>query len=563
MVDQALEYKSLLNKIHVMIDNVSKLGMDTKKYDDALKAIINEVESTTKLSKSKWGNKAGMLLICDYASGIKKLKLLEIELRDYSVYFQVLNSGEYLLMQLNKIDGLEEKDKVKSYADEIIKSLKSIKFSNTLHYSDEKRIVERIYEIAYKIIKLEVITYGMSQIYEYIKCDDTDIYFIDKCIRKEIDDLDLNAKKNIRIKEKIYEISRKGLEANYFDIELIKLLISNNCIVNFKENVIKELNSLKENINYSEKSSKFLLERKEKLIKKIAKIRNDIKYNKKVIIARILFPIIYLGITIGACFGIGKVGKNSCTKQAYPKTITTYSDEYGKEVQEEYSFVKDKEQDKNYIRVYGDWYDKLFIKNNRDIYTYDVSKTNLDNIEDYLYLNYEGLPFDKETITTEDTTELLQNGYVEVEQISINRDKIELILDKEEYFCFLAVFYTIIIGSTLITEVMDFDKNSDKYLGIYQCLYQLIKYNIVDYKKNKNYFKEMLKEYKETLNKLLNEINKYEELRVRFDELYNENKYLLDNPEKLFNKIDSLPKELSKEEIKGKLKSLKRSLKRY
>ena len=152
----------------------------------------------------------------------------------------------------------------------------------------------------------------------------------------------------------------------------------------------------------------------------------------------------------------------------------------------------------------------------------------------------------------------MQNGYVEVEQISINRDKIELILDKEEYFCFLAVFYTIIIGSTLITEVMDFDKNSDKYLGIYQCLYQLIKCDIVDYKKNKNYFKEMLKEYKETLNKLLNEINKYEELRVRFDELYNENKYLLDNPEKLFNKIDSLPKELSKEEIKGKLKSLKR-----
>ena len=68
----------------------------------------------------------------------------------------------------------------------------------------------------------------------------------------------------------------------------------------------------------------------------------------------------------------------------------------------------------------------------------------------------------------------------------------------------------------------------------------------------------MLKEYKETLNKLLNEINKYEELRVRFDELYNENKYLWDNPEKLFNKIDSLPIELSKKEIKGKLKSLKR-----
>ena len=558
MVDQALEYKSLLNKIIIMIDNVKKLGMNTKKYEETLKSIISEVEASTKLSKSKWGNKASMVLICDYASGIKKLKILELELKEYSVYFQILNSCEYLFMQIDKIDSLDDKEKIKKYANEIIESLRAIKFSSTIHYSDEKRIVERIYEVAYKIIKLEIVTYGISQVYEYIKGDDTDIYFIDKCIRKEIDDLDLNAKKNIRIKEKIYEISRKGLEANYFDIELIKLLISNNYNVNFKENIIKELNSLKENINYSEKSSKFLSERKEKLIKKIAKIRNDIRYNKKVIIARILFPIIYLGITIGACFGIGKVGKNSCTKQAYPKTITTYSDEYGKEVQEEYSFVKDKEQDKNYIRVYGDWYDKLFIKNNKDIYTYDVSKTNLDNIEDYLYLNYEGLPFDKETITTEDTTELLQNGYVEVEQISINRDKIELILDKEEYFCFLAVFYTIIIGSTLITEVMEFDKNSDKYLGIYQCLYRLIKYDIVDYKKNKIFFKETLKEYQDNLNKLLKEINKYKELRIRFDELYAANKYLLDNPEKLYSKIGSLSQELSKEEIKGNLRSLKK-----
>ena len=68
----------------------------------------------------------------------------------------------------------------------------------------------------------------------------------------------------------------------------------------------------------------------------------------------------------------------------------------------------------------------------------------------------------------------------------------------------------------------------------------------------------MLKEYKETLNKLLNEINKYEELKARFDELYNQNKYLLDNPEELLSKIDSLSQELSEEDIKGKLKSLKR-----
>lgn len=71
MVDQALEYKSLLNKVDIMINNVSKLGMDTEKYKEVLKEIINEVESSTKVSKSKWGNNASMVLICDYSLGIK------------------------------------------------------------------------------------------------------------------------------------------------------------------------------------------------------------------------------------------------------------------------------------------------------------------------------------------------------------------------------------------------------------------------------------------------------------------------------------------------------------
>ena len=94
MVDQALEYKSLLNKVDIMINNVDKLGMDTTRYRETLQKIINEVEDTTKVSKSKWGNNASMVLICDYAKGIKELKSLEIQLKEYEVYFKAINSCE-------------------------------------------------------------------------------------------------------------------------------------------------------------------------------------------------------------------------------------------------------------------------------------------------------------------------------------------------------------------------------------------------------------------------------------------------------------------------------------
>lgn len=179
MVDQALEYKSLLNKVDIMIDNVNKLGMDTKKYKEVLKEIINEVESSTKVSKSKWGNNASMVLICDYALGIKKLRALELELSEYEVYFKAINSCEYLLMRIEETKTTDSKEEVESYANEIIESLKAIKFSSTISYSDEKKIVEKIYDVAYKIIQLEIITLGYSQVYEYIKNYDIDTYFLD------------------------------------------------------------------------------------------------------------------------------------------------------------------------------------------------------------------------------------------------------------------------------------------------------------------------------------------------------------------------------------------------
>ena len=118
---------------------------------------------------------------------------------------------KFILKQLILVNNKEE---VKCYANEIIESLRAIKLSSTIHYSDEKRIVEKIYEVAYKIIELEIITFGHSQVYEYIKIYDTDTYFLDRCIRREIEALNLKNNKNKKIQEKIYEISRNGLDTS-------------------------------------------------------------------------------------------------------------------------------------------------------------------------------------------------------------------------------------------------------------------------------------------------------------------------------------------------------------
>ncbi len=557
MVDQALEYKSLLNKVDIMIDNVNKLGMDTKKYKEVLKEIINEVESSTKVSKSKWGNNASMVLICDYALGIKKLRALELELSEYEVYFKAINSCEYLLMRIEETKTTDSKEEVESYANEIIELLKAIKFSSTIHYSDEKQIVEKIYDVAYKIIQLEIITLGRSQVYEYIKIYDIDTYFLDKCIRKEVESLNLKNNKNKKIKEKIYEISRDGLDTSYFDIELIKLLICNSDDIDLKDNIIKELNDLKKEINNTVLLGDRTFSRYKYSLDEQYRIFMLMKKYRRKIIGRITSIIVSSSIVVGSFFGIHTLMKKIATSQVYPKTTVTYSDKYGKEVKDDYSYVEKEEQDKTYIHVYTDWYDDFWKGTKRDIYTYDVSDIELENIEDYLDLDYSELEVSKETVSLKNDNDLSQKGYTEVEEISIDKSREESITSIGTYLAVSLVPYVIYLCILLGTESSMLDIN-DKRWGIINSLYQLLKYDMGDYKEEKSKYKKELKECKKYLNNLLEKINKYENLKTRFNELYNQNKYLLDNPEELLSKIDTLSLNLSKEDIKGKLRSLKR-----
>lgn len=559
MVDQALEYKSLLNKVDIMINNVNTLGMDTTRYKETLQKIINEVEDTTKVSKSKWGNNASMVLICDYALGIKKLRALELELSEYEVYFKAINSCEYLLMRIDKMNNTNNKEEVKSYANEIIESLRAIKLSNTIHYSDEKQIVEKIYDVAYKIIELEIITFGSSQVYEYVKNYDIDTYFLDRRIRKEVESLNLKDKENKKIQEKIYEISRNGLDSNYFNLELIKLLICNSNNIDLKDNIVQELNSLKQEINNNANRYKNVLFRYKGLCSVQQNRLKNIRNYRKIIFGRMFSSIVSLSIIVGGFFGIHTLMKKMSTSQVYPKTTTTYSDVYGKKVEDGYSHMETEEQDRTYIHVYTDWYDNFELGTIRDIYTYDVSNVELENIEDYLDLNYTELDADKKTVSLEDGASLSQKGYTEVEKISIDRSREESVTSTGTYIAISFWFYLMYICILLIIEIEILIKGfSNKYLGIINNIYQLLEFNIKDYKEDMDKYKKELQEYKFYLKGLLEDINKYEELKSRFDELYNQNKYLLDNPEELLSKIDSLSQELSKEDIKGKLRSLKR-----
>ena len=537
MKDQALEYKSLLNKIELMINNISELGINTEKYKTILKDIINEVENRT--NNSRVVDEIGMLLIQDYENGIKKLRRLESVLEEYNVYFKSLNTCNYID---TKIENENAKSILNDYSDKIIEILKSINNSNTLYYEDERKIIEKIYDTAYKIIKLEIITNGSSNVYDYIKKYDTHLYFINDVVLKEINRLNLKDDKYSRIKEKIYEIKSNGIDQSYFDLGLIKLLLCYDDNNEFKNNIYIELNNILKEIEDNTKNAFEKNKDNEEIRNIIENIKDYISYLKKDICKKTLSVFLSLFITLGIGLGIHKVSKKLSIIKCYQMTTTTYSKENG--LKKEEKLINKNTVDARpltVIKEYGIW-KKTDVQGNlkRYIKSYDVSTYEFDNIEDYLNydLDYYDVKAKKthETESQHDITNLYKEKYIEVEQNHI--DKQEII---EQYSLAFHIFTEIMlyVGYIIIICVTYHNKTENYKNTILSNIEEIID-NIKKLKSDNEKKRKHLEQLKINIEELYQIINDNKELMQKFNKLYEENKYLLNNTNELYEKFNEL-----------------------
>lgn len=546
------EYNSFINKIETKIDKIANLGIDTAKFNKVVKNIINEVEN----SNLKVQGLVTDSYLCDWA--IRELKSLDLDLNEYDVYFKAISTCRYLEEQLNRNKN-NNSDNVNCvsnsysnvFADKIIEVLESINYSDKLPYED--MILNKIYNTVYNIIKFEIINIGESKVYNYINDYYIDSFYLNKYVTEEIKKLDLNDVKYSRLKERLYEIDSKGLDNNYFDLIVIKLLLyydekldlNNNVNINFN-NVLDELEKSNQTIN--EEVCSFS-EKKDDL----NKIISEFKKNRKNMIKSGISLILSLTVTIGAGVGIYKISKKNSYVDGYKTFTTTYSDWNG--LDEEEGFIEKDKADSYkhdnliYLNVYGVWeeidYNSRYSQYQRNIKTYDISNYEFDNIETYLDYNIDY--YEVDYISTDEmkssVTDLYKKPYVEIKKTVI--DKSEIVKDfDDEGFIILAVplymFYILIIMGIMGSTQLQFIFGQIVDLGYY-----LRKY--ID---NKVLTKEEQRELLENSIKILKMINSNNQLKEQFNKLYEENKFLLDNPEELYKRFDEVTKKVDTNEVK-------------
>lgn len=315
--DLAIKYKALYQEIVMILDNIKEIGFNISEYQTMLNNITNKVNENIKVNYVKGFAKASYEQ--DYARGISELQSLKNYLDKYDTYFRVLNSSRWVSMKCK--DKNIEQESLDKYVSEMIYNLKQLVSSDTTDYDNEKHIVDEVYDTAYNLIKLELMMTGDSQLYRYAKNSDINASYFNMLIKKDI----RRQSKNLKLKEKLYEISKQGIGSSYFDLELIKILLVGDNNLDFKKVIVSNIKDVSDEIENSTKRIDKMIDEVNEDVNNIDGYKEDMKDNMKEIRKNITTYLLTLSLIITGGVGIQKGVKTLATEDTYLETTEIYS----------------------------------------------------------------------------------------------------------------------------------------------------------------------------------------------------------------------------------------------
>lgn len=557
--DEGLKFEAQLLKIKKIISQVKELGIDTtkfelivKKIEEEIKDPINEIcnnynarESIDNIFKSDF-------IASHYRETLKNLLNLEEKLiEEYNTYAEI--NGNLLLIEskLEKINEIELIDLLKI----IEQTLRKLKTSSTINFEDEKILVEKAYQLTYQLIKLELLHLGSNTLLDSVLMDEIDTYYTEKYLLKEVSSLDASLESSKLILARVNQLKSKGLKSNYLDLELLNLLVSVSypeLIQTKKEFIITTYRSLEQKYNKIVK----LFNEKVKKENTIALSKKEQQKVTKKILKYTSFLLGSLSMLVGTFVGVSKIVKKSSYDTAYYTIEQTYDVNKDKFTEEEgYQVIEPK--DSTLLTVYcpyqenSEEYYPSSESYYREIYTYDVSELNYENIQDYVSIDLETFSFApeityeyKETLSAED---LYKTSRMIITKKIIDESNINLELNIDAWVAYTSLIYIIpFILEVLIIIASSVGIEDDPTKSFFDNFIKLIG----DYQNHKDNISIQLEELLELKESLKGELTNFQDLLIKLEDNYNKMPSELNQLPELIEDVKHKVKELTKNENK-------------
>lgn len=324
--DYAIEFNGKVKELQDNLKKIEEINIDVTNFKDALKNIEMEVSIEIKNNYSKY-NEINQITDLEEANAKTYcLAVTEVEelnkkfLKEYDAYYKIDIKYKNLQKRLKDVT----EDNLADIILECQNMLNLLKTSSNIDYSLEKNLTENVFQITYKIIKLELLYNNTSGLLYYIKNSLVFQNYIIDLIKEEVNELD-NQKTDVKILlEKIAKEKEKGLNDSFLlnkdIIAYLATLTDKSLSKKAREkfiNAFKEYQLLADDfyntqINITNTQSSI-----EKIKKSLKKNRLKI-FNKKALLT--LNLVLVTSSIVGSINAIGKVTK----KKEYKVTTTVY-----------------------------------------------------------------------------------------------------------------------------------------------------------------------------------------------------------------------------------------------
>ena len=366
--DEAIIYNGKIQQVKSLIEDLTELGLNVDSFKQEINNIENMVSKKIEQSYNTYDDTNSILntaLSFDYSAAIKRLdKIIILLNEEWKDYYVIVNKCNEIKNNLNSIDEMDF-DKV---VDSLINILELMRASNTINFEIEKDIVDKLYNLIYNVIKLELIYNKSSNLLDAIKSNETDSVYITNLLKKEIKII-----KNDKVDQIVSSLQSNGMDPkNLLDKDLIILVSALNEPELIKEllDEYKEDSKELENISNNNDLFKSKLSSYEYSIKDEKKELNKVskRYKKQIIKTTIK------AILVSLCLSGGIIGvKKGAIDKEYNTTITTY-DSKTNETSVTNDYITD-ENNKIVVTEQTPWRQPEFFNDNkyrRDKYIYEV-----------------------------------------------------------------------------------------------------------------------------------------------------------------------------------------------
>lgn len=414
-----LEYKTKIKEIKDKNKELQLLDPNCINYREVLEKIEEVTSEELEEAHQKFNNSDQFLtesLNVIYGKALKRLDVLNDRLTmEYEYcYKQIMKKCKLLNKKLDN----QEENEIQNIITDIQKLLSQMKKMPTINYDENRKLVEEVYKLVYRGIKLELGSKIDSQLLEQIKTNTTDISYVAKLIKEDISK-ESDKSKQESLERKVQELNQNGSsDIYYLNKDLIIMLISK------KDDILisQEAKQILEKIKEYENTQKEL--EKRKLVysyynEKIPKLKSEIRQTKKRIRGRKVALTVNLGLVGGLIMAVGFISQPKNIKY---KTITTVYDSSKDDISSDIKYLPEIDDTVTVVE-YQPWeeYDFFDTQYKRNVYTYELDAVNMnyDDIKDYLASDFkeEVIPTKtEEKSTSKPSDEYEENEYIITKQ---------------------------------------------------------------------------------------------------------------------------------------------------